>query len=117
LHAGHADDRGGNQYQLSVFMRGTNLHAFWDHGMIALVSDDPVTWIARLSQGSQSKKIQNSNPVDIAEESCRVVARPDFYPPHHTLSENYVKVFTPVMESQMVLAVNRLARMLNEAWP
>lgn len=121
LHAGHADDRGGNQYQLSVLMQGTNLHAFWDYGMMALVSQDPVTWIARLKQSGQSqstqgqlfKKVQSLNPVDIAQESCRIVARPDFYPPHK-VNEDYVKTFTPVMESQMVSAVSRLARVLNE---
>jgi hypothetical protein len=34
LHAGYRDDRGGNSYQLQAFMRGTNLHAFWDSGLI-----------------------------------------------------------------------------------
>lgn len=119
LHAGHADDRGGNQYQLSVLMRGTNLHAFWDHGMIALVSEEPKTWISHLKQGGQSpqfKKMQSLNPIDIAQESCRIVARPDFYPPHK-LNEDYVKTFTPVMEWQMVSAASRLTRALNEVWP
>lgn len=124
LHAGHADDRGGNQYQLSAFMRGTNLHAFWDHGMIALVSEDPITWVARLKQNGQGqsaqtpqfKKMQSLNPIDIAQESCRIVARPDFYPPHK-LNEEYVKTYTPVMEWQMGSAVSRLARTLNGVWP
>ena len=34
LHAGYAEDRGGNQYQLQAFMRGSNLHALWDVGLI-----------------------------------------------------------------------------------
>jgi hypothetical protein len=123
LHAGHADDRGGNQYQLSAFMRRTNLHAFWDHGMIALASEDPITLVARLKQNGQGqstqtpqfKKMQSLNPIDIAQESCRIVARPDFYPPHK-LNEEYVKTYTPVMEWQMRLAVSRLARVLNGVW-
>jgi hypothetical protein len=116
LHAGHAYDRGGNQYQLSTFIRGTNLHAFWDHGMIALVSEDQIPWIARLSSVPKNKMMQSLNPVDISQESCRIVARPDFYPPHK-LNEEYVKTFTPVMEWQMALSVSRLARGLNEVWP
>ncbi|MBK7656725.1 MAG: hypothetical protein IPJ18_18535 [Betaproteobacteria bacterium] len=115
LHAGHADDRGGNQYQLSVFMRGTNLHAFWDYGMMAIVSEDPITWVARLSSVPQNKMLQSLNPIHIAQESCGIVARPDFYPPHK-VNEEYVKTFTPVMERQMVSAVSRLARTLNEVW-
>ena len=34
LHAGYADDRGGNKFQLQAFGRGTNLHAVWDTGLI-----------------------------------------------------------------------------------
>lgn len=118
LHAGHADDRGGNQYQLSVVMQGTNLHAFWDYGMLALVSDEPSFWLSRLKQSRPNPliaKMQNMNLVDIAQASCRIVARPDFYPPHK-VSEAYVKVFTPVMETQMVFAAYRLAEVLNEVW-
>lgn len=34
LHAGFADDRGGNDYQVQDFGRGSNLHAVWDSGLI-----------------------------------------------------------------------------------
>lgn len=34
LHAGYAKDRGGNNYQLQAFMRGSNLHALWGVGLI-----------------------------------------------------------------------------------
>lgn len=34
LHAGFADDRGGNKYQMQAFGQGTNLHAVWDSGLI-----------------------------------------------------------------------------------
>lgn len=34
LHAGFADDRGGNTHQLQAFGRGTNLHALWDSAML-----------------------------------------------------------------------------------
>jgi hypothetical protein len=29
-----ADGVGGNQFQLRAFMRGSNLHAVWDSGML-----------------------------------------------------------------------------------
>lgn len=85
---------------------------------MALVSEDPIAWVSRLKQNAQSpqfKKMQGLNPIDIAQKSCRIVARPDFYPPHE-VNEEYVKTFTPVMERQMVSAVSRLARTLNEVW-
>lgn len=34
LHAGYAEDRGGNFFQLQAFMRGSNQHALWDVGLI-----------------------------------------------------------------------------------
>ena len=40
LHAGYGEDRGGNSYQLQAFMRGTNLHAFWDSGLIRALEQD-----------------------------------------------------------------------------
>ena len=41
LHAGHADDRGGNTYQLRAFGDGTNLHALWDFGLIRSLNEAP----------------------------------------------------------------------------
>ena len=40
LHAGYLDDKGGNTYQLQAFMRGSNLHAFWDSGLIKNLGED-----------------------------------------------------------------------------
>jgi len=34
LHAGYADDKGGNTYQVQFGGRGTNLHSVWDSGLI-----------------------------------------------------------------------------------
>lgn len=40
LQAGYQDDCGGNQYQLQAFMRGSNLHAVWDSGLIKYLNED-----------------------------------------------------------------------------
>ena len=34
LHVGYGEDKGGNTVQISFFGNGTNLHSFWDSGMI-----------------------------------------------------------------------------------
>ncbi|MEH6659893.1 S1/P1 nuclease [Leeuwenhoekiella marinoflava] len=34
LHLGHADDKGGNDFQVRWFNDGTNLHSLWDSKMI-----------------------------------------------------------------------------------
>lgn len=40
LQAGYLDVKGGNTYQLQAFMRGSNLHAFWDSGLIKNLDED-----------------------------------------------------------------------------
>ena len=115
LHAGYADDRGGNQYQLQAFMRGTNLHAFWDSGLLKSVSDDPHVWVTRLVAKPLPGMAGIVDPVRIAEESCRIVAAPGFYP-DRKVEAAYVERFTPVVEQQLQLAGARLARILNGVW-
>jgi len=115
LHAGYADDRGDNEYQLRAFVRGTNLHAFWDSGLIKSISDDPDTWVARLSAKPLQGQVDVLDPVRIAEESCRVVAMPGFYPARR-VDVAYVEAFMPVVEQRLSLAGVRLAGILNGVW-
>ena len=84
LHAGFADDRGGNKYQLQAFGRGTNLHAVWDVG---LVEHWPGGARAlRAAVGAEKSTVDASfAPGKWAEESCRVVSTDGFYPTGHKL--------------------------------
>lgn len=34
LHVGYGEDKGGNDYQINFYGRGTNLHSFYDSGII-----------------------------------------------------------------------------------
>ncbi len=34
LHVGYGEDRGGNNYQINFYDKGTNLHSFYDSGII-----------------------------------------------------------------------------------
>ena len=117
LHAGYGDDRGGNQYQLQAFMRGTNLHAFWDTGLISYVSVDVNEWMARLKSQPLPPAVaaQTLDTVQIAQESCRIVATEGFYP-SRLVEANYVERFAPVAEQRLHCAALRLAGMLNGVW-
>ncbi len=42
LHAGYADDRGGNDTRVTLFGRDTNVHATWDYG---LLEHSGMSWI------------------------------------------------------------------------
>ncbi len=63
LHAGYGDDRGGNSYQLQAFMRGSNLHAVWDTGLIRYLNQDAEALTARLErQVYQAPRLMLSRP-------------------------------------------------------
>ena len=34
LHVGYGEDKGGNNYQINFYGRGTNLHSFYDSGIL-----------------------------------------------------------------------------------
>jgi nuclease S1 len=112
LHAGFGDDRGGNRYQLKAFMRGSNLHAVWDSGLInAMQQDNDVivkSLLIRALPNSQSAFTAQG----AAEESCRVVSQPGFYP-DRLVSPEYVDRYTPVMLYQLALAGSRLTKVIN----
>jgi len=114
LHAGFLDDRGGNTYRLRTFMAESNLHAVWDSGLINYLDQDAAQLSRRLAASSRitPADVRNWTPVQAAEESCRIVALPDFYP-QQRVDAAYVQRFTPVMEARLQLAAARLAELLN----
>jgi hypothetical protein len=109
LHAGFQDDKGGNTYQLQAFKHGSNLHALWDAGLIESLGEDTRTMAARLALKG---KVKPWTAKQAAQESCRIVAQPGFYP-RHVVSDDYIATYTPVMEGRLALAGARLAEVLN----
>jgi hypothetical protein len=80
LLAGFGDDRGGNSYQLQAFMRGSNLHAVWDTGLIKALQQDNEAIVKSLLVRPLPASNGAFSAAKAAEESCRSVARPSFYP-------------------------------------
>ena len=114
LHAGFADDRGGNTYQLQAFGRGTNLHVLWDSGIIkqwpgglASLQAAVVTAVHR-SESSLGARAW-------AEESCRLVSAQGFYPAGHKLVAEDGADFRPMLVRQLAAAGARLAALLNQS--
>jgi hypothetical protein len=122
LHAGYGEDRGGNSYQLQAFMRGTNLHAFWDSGLIRALDQDTEVMTTRLASSNaspaQRQELERAggtfNAAQAAEESCRIVGQPGFYP-GRLVDQAYVQRFTPIMEQRLQMAGARLAGLINLA--
>ncbi len=115
LHLGYLDDKGGNKYQIQAYKRGSNLHNLWDSGLIKYISDNPDVWVTRLASKPLPVRVNVIDPVRIAEESCRIVATPGFYPDRR-VGGPYVDRWTPVMEQQLQLGGARLARILSGIW-
>lgn len=116
LHAGYQEDRGGNTYQLQAFMRGSNLHALWDSGLIRNLNEDSEAMSIRLLQRKGQSGAAEMNTARMAEESCRIVGTTGFYPPRK-VEMDYVEKFTLIMEQRLTVAGTRLAAALNRIWP
>lgn len=112
LHAGYLDDKGGNTYQLQAFLRGSNLHAVWDSGLIKSLNESSDALSKRLL--AKTPPIGNApwTAAQAAEESCRIVGAQGFYP-DRLVGMDYIERFTPVMEVRLVTAGARLANLLN----
>jgi hypothetical protein len=114
LHAGYLDDKGGNTYQLQAFMRGSNLHAVWDTGLIKNLNEEPQVMAARVQKLFADMLVTNLDPTNAAEESCEIVSLKGFYP-SRLVELPYILRYTPVMERRLAAAGARLAGILNAA--
>jgi hypothetical protein len=113
LHAGFFEDRGGNRYQVQAFSRGTNLHALWDTGL----RDNWPGGLEALTAEVRSSKaiLDHTTAREWAEQSCRIVSSPEFYPVGRHVGEDYRRQWSATLTEQMARAVGRLAGLLNQA--
>lgn len=121
LHAGSYEDKGGNTDQIRVGNRGTNLHAFWDTGLLMKIAhtnrnDTAIERIGEeLANRSDSRRpAPPLKPEAWIEQSCRVWQQPGFYPPRQ-VPQAYIEWATPIVERQLMLGADELAGVLNQA--
>lgn len=114
LHAGHADDRGGNLVQVRWRGEGRNLHWVWDTGLLAAIAPTPGQHRARLLARAEGLIVKPVAPERWAESSCRIVARPGFQPAHALVDEAaYLARWRDTVDAQLTHAGLRLAALLN----
>jgi hypothetical protein len=119
LHAGHADDKGGNDYQVQAFGRGTNLHALWDTALVQRLEPDATQLAALLALRMATPAYEPDREptrllVEAAQESCALVQAPAFYPGHR-IDLGYAQYAAPILLERMATAAARLAAILNRA--
>lgn len=112
LHAGHAEDRGGNTVQINIDGNGSNLHRLWDSELLASAGLGEANSLTQLQRQPLSTRIVGE-PVGWAQASCRIVRQTGFYPASPKLDAAYFARWRPVAEAQLRLAGHRLAQLLN----
>lgn len=116
LHAGFAHDRGGNTVQTSLEGRGGNLHSLWDSGLLHRDHIGEQAHLQRLrSLRRTSTWKPQAGPRAAVEASCKVMARPGFYPPRAKIDPGYLQQWRPVADQQLQRAGADLAAQLNAA--
>lgn len=123
LHVGYARDKGGNSFQLAIPGErpggyGGNLHSLWDSGMLNMSKLDDDRYLAKLKDIQVPAVSALTLPppaADWAEESCKLMRQPGFYPPTHKLAPDYVATWRPLAETQLRLGGEHLAKLLDAA--
>jgi len=136
MHAGYADDRGGNRYQISLRtgvqpeayardkyvdgVQGSNLHAVWDYYILANHESNASRYANELAMRPHlgaGIEPTIANPADWALESCRIISMNSLYPDSHKLDTAYLEKMRPLAEQRLMQAGHRLAQLLNAALP
>ncbi len=134
MHATNREDRGGNQFQISLRtdiipetyardkyvggVMGTNLHSVWDYYVLAerglpfaAYADvlDALPW-----PPMPSDSMPMSPPKAWAAESCRLIDARQIYPQQHKMDRSYPDAMRPLAEQRVRQAAWRLSVLLNE---
>ncbi len=119
LHAGYADDLGGNR--TAVYFEGepSNLHGVWDSRILEAASYQNQTKQQALYQAllSKQQEWQNISVLDWANESALLVKLIyQGYKPGMLIDERYQKQHLPELEQRLQQAAVRLALVLEQSF-
>ncbi|KQW51211.1 MULTISPECIES: S1/P1 nuclease [unclassified Roseateles] len=112
LHVGLASDKGGNQFQVRAFGRGSNLHAVWDGDLIRRRAGG-MSQLLQEASAAAPRTHDTVDPARWARESCIVRSAAGFYPLDRTTGPSYAARWDGTLVAQIALAGRRLAEALN----
>jgi hypothetical protein len=127
LHSGFAEDRGGNQIELTWFGEAANLHTLWDTLLLEQQKRSAEQIRRRLSErigrtpASDIRTMESADPLVWMKESQRLLER--IYAKHsdnNEFGDAYAAEFVPTAEAQLVKGGLRTAYFLNSifgGWP
>lgn len=112
LHVGYGDDKGGNTFQINFSGRGTNLHSFYDSGIIEYKG-------LTLQQCLKSKSYSQSEITDIEElniinwaNQSRSYLNTIYNTDGHKVDEIYIDKNYLIIQDQILKAGIRLSSLL-----
>lgn len=112
LHVGYENDKGGNSVQLNYQTRGTNLHSFWDSGIITSQNITLADCLgATTFTPEELKEIRKINVVEWSNESRALLPKVYDYK-NPKVSDAYVTESKKTIEKQIQKAGIRLAAVL-----
>jgi nuclease S1 len=121
LHAGFAEDRGGNSVDVGFNGRKENLHSLWDTALLELEQGIPAEIAARIHaklSGEDHQQWQQGTPADWALESLAIVRTQVYrFPASGEIDATYIEVARAVIRTRLLQAGARLAWLLNEILP
>lgn len=113
LHAGYRSDKGGNDFQVQIKGKGSNLHSVWDRDVLASRGLD---WPQHADALAAGKPLAAGGTAkDWAEQSCRITRDGGVYPKKRRIDDAYLQRERPIAERQVRLAAARLAALLNRS--
>ncbi len=115
LHVGRGDDKGGNDFQVRWFNKGSNLHRVWDSGMIdnSQLSYSELACAVDHATPMQINQWSQGTAADWAQEN--LACRAAIYPaePGADLGYDYDYANWPLVQEQLLKAGIRLSGLLN----
>jgi len=118
LHVGNGEDRGGNSVKINFFWKDSNLHGIWDSGMIEGEKLSFTEWAMFIdhNETGEVEELQNSSPLDWANESKAMRASVYEFNGKDNLTYNYVHTHRKNVERRLKQAGIRLAGLINEIY-
>jgi hypothetical protein len=118
LHAGFAEDRGGNSVDVRFNGRKENLHSLWDTALVELEPGTPAEIAARIQAVVTSEDLQQwqkGTPADWTLESLAIV-RAQVYrlPSSGEISASYIEAGRAMIRTRLAQAGARLAWLLTQ---
>ena len=117
LHAGYAEDKGGNTVDVDFLGARSNLHKVWDTNIIEEEKITTENCLAVLNTFSEKEKnsMQLINTINWMEDSRSLLAFVYSFK-DNTIDKNYIAQAKPIIEKQLTRAGVRLASVLNQTF-